>query len=151
MAGTDSSYTWITDADKAAFLALDCTDPATVQGGDPGDPNEAFVTCGTDPEFPGARYVLGPVELKGTDVTDATASPMYNSTGQVQPNEYQVNLSFSGEGGTKFGEVTTRLFSLYNPAVSSQVDRNRFAIVLDGLVISAPQTQAAILTGTATH
>ncbi len=149
MAGTASSYSWITDADKAAFLALDCTNQANLQGGDPGDPNAAFVTCGTDPNFPAARYLLGPVELRGTDVKTATASPAYNSVGAVIPNDYQVNLTFSSEGATKFGKVTTRLYSLYNPAVSTQVDRNRFGIVLDGLVISAPQTQAAILTGSA--
>jgi preprotein translocase subunit SecD len=139
--GTGSSYTWITEDIKAQFLALNCTDPATLQGGDPGNPNTAFVACDSET---GTRYIMGPVEVEGTDVANATASPMYNSTGNIIPNEYQVNLEFTGDGGNKFATVTGRLFPLYNLDV-----RNQFAIVLDGLVISAPRTEGVISAGTA--
>ncbi len=139
--GTGSSYEWITDDAKAQFLALDCTDPATLKGGNPGDPDTAFVAC--DPEF-GTRYLMGPVEVEGIDVATASASPMYNSTGNIIPNEFQVNLEFTGEGTNKFAAVTGRLYPLYGQDV-----RNQFAIVLDGLVISAPRTESVISAGTA--
>jgi preprotein translocase subunit SecD len=147
-AGTGSSYSWITDAVKTEFLALDCTNAAALLGGDPGNQAAAFVTCGT--ETPTARrYLLGPVEVQGIDVKTASASPASDSTGSVIPNEYQVNLTFTGSGTTKFADVTTRLAPLYSAANTTASMRNQFAIVLDGLVISAPRTESVIAAGTA--
>jgi preprotein translocase subunit SecD len=145
-AGTASSYSWITDAIKTQFLALDCTKPANLLGGNPGVQAAAFVTCGTETPT-GRRYILGPVEVQGTEVANATASPEYNSTGNVIPNSYQVNLTFTGAGTTKFADVTTRLYPLYSATTTSM--RNQFAIVLDGLVISDPRTESVIAAGTA--
>jgi preprotein translocase subunit SecD len=65
-----------------------------------------------------------------------------NTQGQATGTGWQVNLSFDSEGAKKFSNVTTRLASL-------QDARNQFAIVLDGLVVSAPQTRQAIPTGQA--
>ena len=142
---TGSSYVWITEDLKAEFLALDCTDPTNLEGGDPGDSKSAFVACEPATATSGAaRYLLGPVEVEGIDVADASASPMYNSTGSIIPNQYQVNLEFTGDGANKFATVTGRLFPLYKLDV-----RNQFAIVLDGLVISAPRTESVISGGTA--
>jgi len=145
-AGTASSYSWITDAVKAQFLALDCTLPANQQGGNTGDAKAALVTCGTETPTP-LRYILGPVEVQGIDIANATASPEYNSTGSVIPNSYEVNLTFTGSGTTKFATVTTRLAPLYS--TTKTVMRNQFAIVLDGLVISDPRTESVIAAGTA--
>lgn len=142
LVGTSSSYASITEADKAEFLALDCTNVESHKVGDVGQVDAAFVTCGTDPNRPTERYLLGPVELQGTDVSGATAGPLVNSVGAVQPNEYQVNLTFDSAGTDKFGTVTTRLVNAADP-------RNRFAIVLDGLVITAPTVQSAINNGQA--
>jgi preprotein translocase subunit SecD len=55
-----------------------------------------------------------------------------------------VNLEFTGAGADKFAAVTGRLYPLYDLDV-----RNQFAIVLDGLVISAPRTESVISAGTA--
>ncbi len=142
LVGTSSSYASITEADKAEFLALDCTNTADLKVGDVGQSDAAFVTCGTDADRPTERYLLGPVELQGTDVSNATAGPEYNSVGAVIPNSFQVNLTFDGQGTDKFGTVTTRL-------VNAAAPRNRFAIVLDGLVITAPTVQSAINNGQA--
>ncbi len=139
LVGTSSSYASITDAVKAEFLALDCTNKQSLLGGDPGDPAAAFVTCKDDGT---RRYVLGPVEVNGGDVTNATAGPAYNTVGAVIPNEFQVNLTFNGEGTDKFGAVTTRLVKAASP-------RNQFAIVLDGLVITDPRVDSAINNGQA--
>jgi preprotein translocase subunit SecD len=55
---------------------------------------------------------------------------------------WYVTLDFNGEGTTKFGAMTTRLTALPSP-------QNQAAIVLDGLVYSAPRINEAINTGTA--
>jgi preprotein translocase subunit SecD len=147
-AGTGSSYSWITDAIKTEFLALDCTKAENQLGGNPGVTTKPFVACAEN--NPGVRYLLGPVEVQGIDISNATASPEYNSTGNVVPNQFQVNLTFTGPGTTKFADVTTRLAPLYNATTTTTSSmRNQFAIVLDGLVISAPRTESVIAAGTA--
>jgi preprotein translocase subunit SecD len=55
---------------------------------------------------------------------------------------WYVVLDFNGEGTSKFGAMTTRLTSLPSP-------QNQAAIVLDGLVYSAPRINEPINTGTA--
>ena len=53
-----------------------------------------------------------------------------------------MNLEFDAEGTNAFGFVTSRLFGL--PSL-----QNQFAITLDGLVITAPSTNAVITNGQA--
>jgi preprotein translocase subunit SecD len=53
-----------------------------------------------------------------------------------------VLLTFNGEGTTKFGNLTARVTSLPAP-------QNQVAIVLDGLVVSAPRITEAIPSGNA--
>ncbi len=60
----------------------------------------------------------------------ASAGLATNSQG-VPTGGWQVNLDFTGEGKKKFGDTTRRLSALADP-------QNRFGIVLDGLVVSAP-------------
>jgi preprotein translocase subunit SecD len=55
---------------------------------------------------------------------------------------WYVVLDFNGEGTTKFGAMTSRLTGLPAP-------QNQAAIVLDGLVYSAPRINEAINAGTA--
>jgi preprotein translocase subunit SecD len=138
---TDASDpNWITPAIGAQFQQLNCADPDSVKAlrAQAPDPNKPFITCADDGS---AKYLLGPAELVGTDVTGASASLETNSQG-FTGTAWQVNLTFSSQGAEKFGKVTTRLYGLTG-------DRNRFAIVLDNLVISAPATEAAITTGSA--
>jgi len=51
-----------------------------------------------------------------------------------------VNLEFDGQGTREFTEISRRLFNLTG-------DQNRFGIVLDGLVISAPTMNGVISDG----
>jgi len=122
------------------FTQTDCSDPVVRQKLrlSTQDPNKPFITCAEDGS---EKYLLGPAELIGTDVTGATAGLQTNSQG-FTTGGWQVNLTFSGDGSDKFGKVTSRLATL-------QGDRNRFAIVLDNLVVSAPPTNEAITTGSA--
>jgi preprotein translocase subunit SecD len=138
---TDASdLNWVNQKLYDQFTALDCTNPKTIQDlrAQSPDPKQPFVTCSDDGT---EKYILGPSELSGTDVTGASASLETNSQG-FSGTAYQVNLTFSGEGTKRFGDVTSRLVNLTGT-------QNRFAIVLDNLAISAPTTQAAIRTGSA--
>lgn len=137
---TDASDTaWIDDALLKKFEELDCSKKENLQGGGGDDPAKPMVACDVDGS---AKYVLGPAEVLGKDVKDAAAAPETNSQGVVSGTGWQVNLEFSSSGAKKFGDVTSRLTKLTDA-------RNQFAIVLDGLVVSAPQTNEAITGGNA--
>ncbi|MEO9248939.1 protein translocase subunit SecD [Citricoccus nitrophenolicus] len=135
-----SDPNWITPELAAEFEAYDC--PAVL-----GDPNredlpqdEAAIVC--DPDQ-GVKYIVGPVEVPGTDIADADYGMVNTATG-VSTNQWAVNLTFDGEGANKFREVTQRLtpFPEGDP-------RKQFAIVLDGQVVSAPNSNAVITDGRA--
>src|SRR5699024_11548072 len=89
-----------------------------------------------------AKYILGPAELEGTDGASASSALGTTESGTVT-NQYVVQLNCTSERGEKFKEVTERLATL---APSGQ---NRFAIVLDRLVISAPSVDTVIAGGQA--
>ena len=142
-APTGTGQAAITPELQQEFAELDCSDPEAVRqtlrvpGKD--NPKKPLVTCDED----GAeKYILGPADVLGTDVDTATADLAMNNQG-VATGGWVVNLKFNGEGKKKFGDVTRRLFS-------EQGDLNRFAIVLDGLSVSAPTTNAVITNGEAT-
>jgi len=116
------------------FAALDCTKEESTRGGGGDSPDLPFVTCDRDGT---ARYVLGPAEVLGTQVKKATAAIDQQGSGG-----WYVALDFNKEGTTKFGAVTQRVVSLAAP-------QNQVAIVLDGLVVSAPRIISAITGGSA--
>ena len=64
---------------------------------------------------------------------------------------WQVNLTFNGAGTKAFGALTTEQFNKYwNSATSTATSPlDDIAIVLDGNIISAPQTEGAITGGSA--
>jgi preprotein translocase subunit SecD len=107
---------------------------------DPGkaDPTKPLVTCSTDGS---AKYLLGPVEVPGTDISDATAGLQTNSQG-ASTGGWVVNLTFNSKGTTEFAKISQRLYPLTQPL-------NQFAISLDGTVIEAPTMNAAITNGKA--
>jgi preprotein translocase subunit SecD len=128
---------WINQEVATQFQSLDCSKKNNLKGLR-SDPNKPLVTCSTDGT---ASYILGPVEVSGSDIGDASASLETNSQGATGV-DWQVNLNFKNDGPAKFAKVTSRLVNLEAP-------RNQFAIVLDGLVISAPRTNQAITGGQA--
>lgn len=130
---SDAAY-YITPAVQARFDELDCTKPENLTGGQSGDPDKALVTC--DPAGT-VKYVLGPVEIEGSHIANATSGLQVNSQGAVT-NTWVVNLEFDGEGTKTFAQVTERLQGLTSP-------QNQFGIVLDGLVISAPGLNPGVI------
>src|SRR5690606_27443845 len=135
-----SDLAWLTDDLVAEFDALDCTDPANLRGGAAlvGDPDVAVVTCDVDGT---AKFALGPVEIEG-DTIDGASSGLRVTAQGAYTTEWVVNLEFDSEGTAVFADTTTRLLSLESP-------RDQFAIVLDGLVISAPAVNTVIPNGQA--
>ena len=130
-----SDLAWITPQLDAEYQNLNCLVLDT-SGANVADPTKPLVTCSSDGGF---KYILGPVEVGGESISDATAGLIPGPTG-VSTNEWGVFIEFDATGTEQFRDVTERLIAL--PGV-----QNQFAIVLDGRVISAPRTLAAITDG----
>jgi len=132
-----SDAAWVTQKVEADFNQLDCAQPFRTAG-QVDDPAKPLVTCD---EFLLYKYILGPVEVRGENISDAFAGTITTQTG-ASTNTWAVNLEFDADGTQSFGAVTQRLFSLPSP-------QNQFAIVLDGYIITAPATNAVIPNGQA--
>lgn len=136
-----SDQAWITEQLLYDFYVLDCTDPANLIGGGGDDPEEPLVACSVDGS---SKFILGPMEIPGTDISSAS-SGFRTTEGGTVTNEYEVQMQFTAEGAQKFQEVTSRISGQEYVASGT----NRFAMVLDGLVLSAPTVQDPIPGGTA--
>lgn len=119
---------------NALYAALDCTNPENRQGTGTDVATDVILACSTDG---GAKYILAGAEVLGRQVSKATAA-VDTTTG----GNWFVSLTFNGEGTKAFGEQTARVVSLTAP-------QNQVAIVLDGLVVSAPRINEAIRGGSA--
>ncbi|MGF0116913.1 protein translocase subunit SecD [Promicromonospora sp. Marseille-Q5078] len=137
-ASDPSDLAQITPEIQEQFEKLDCTDPANLQGGGGDDPDAPLVTCGEDGTV---KYILGPMEVDGVHISSASSGLVPGANGSVT-NEWGVFLNFDNEGTKEFRETTTRISGLEQP-------RNQFAIVLDGLVVSAPSVSTPISDGQA--
>lgn len=119
---------------NAKFATLDCSTNDARQGLGADTPEETIVTCARSSA---TKYILGPAEVVGRQISKASAG-LDSQAG----NAWTVLLTFNGEGTTKFGNLTARVTSLPAP-------QNQVAIVLDGLVVSAPRITEAIPSGNA--
>ncbi|RNE66574.1 protein translocase subunit SecD [Cryobacterium tepidiphilum] len=129
-----SDLNYVTPALQAKYDSFDCSTINNTSNVAPAD--EPLVTCETDGSV---KYLLGPVEVSGEHITDATNGQRQTQTG-ASTGEWVVNIVFDQTGAKSFATVTTRLSGL-------QGVQNQFAIVLDGEVISAPRTLAVITDG----
>ncbi|NBO25846.1 MAG: protein translocase subunit SecD, partial [Actinobacteria bacterium] len=115
------------------FSALDCA-KSDILKGSTDDPAQYLISCEKDASV---KYALAPADLVGTDIDSATAGLPQQGAGG-----WQVELQMTSEGAKKFADSTTKLSALEKP-------NDQFAIVLDGVVISAPSVNEAILGGSA--
>ncbi|WP_313541279.1 protein translocase subunit SecD [Leifsonia aquatica] len=130
-----SDLAWVTPKLQADFNAYSCS--ANKSQDDSAAPtDQPLITCDDQDQV---KYLLGPVEVKGLNISDASAGLMQTSQG-ASNGQWAVNIVFDSTGTKQFADVTTRLVGLTGA-------QNQFAIVLDGKVISAPTTQAAITDG----
>ena len=132
-----SDLNWVTPALQAQYEQFNCaSEDAQVANTAPAD--LPLITC----DFSNTvKYILGPVEVFGSDISNAGANLVTTSTGATT-GQWAVDLSFNAKGTKDFGDVTTRLNGLSG-------SQNQFAIVLDGKVLTAPATNAAITNGSA--
>jgi preprotein translocase subunit SecD len=130
-----SDLNWITEQLADEYTNYQCAadnDLSTARDDEP------LVTCSTDGT---AKFILGPVEVQGSDISDATNGLATDSQGN-STNTWAVNLEFDRQGTDRFSDVTSRLVALQAP-------QNQFAVTLDNQVITAPSANAAITDGKA--
>ena len=135
-----SDRNWITADLYKQYEAKDCT-AARNEDADSADTTKPMVACSTDGQ---EKYILGPVELNGSDIS--TASHSQETSGQgVTTGRWAVNIQFNDEAREKFQNITSRLNAIR--AQNASDPRARFAILLDGKVLSSPVSQAVISDG----
>jgi preprotein translocase subunit SecD len=92
----------------------------------------------------GGKYVLDKPVFKGADVTSENAVLLPNSS------QWAVNLTLDGAATKAYGALSTSQYDIYYPNVNSNADDavlDQTAMVLDGDVVSAPQTADAVTSG----
>ena len=132
-----SDLAWVTPALEKQLANLNCADPKSVEA-IVDDPTKPMVTC--DAERP-LKYILGPAEVFGTEISNATSGQQTTQGGSTS-GIWEVRLDFNSAGTKSFCDLTSRITSLPSP-------RNQGAIVLDNKVISNPVPQAALCAGNA--
>jgi preprotein translocase subunit SecD len=88
------------------------------------------------------RYVLGPADMGGNGVKNA--SVIIDQAGQ-----YQVQLNFTGKGSTEFDKIASQRYPYYQRNPTNPPYQSLEAFELDGVVYSAPTIQANSFNGTA--
>lgn len=130
-----SDPAWVTPELQAEYDAFDCASLATATT-NVAPEDEPLITCESDLSI---KYILGPVEVDGSNISDARYGQRQGANGAAT-GEWAIYPTFDADGTEAFADITTRLVSLPSP-------RDQFAAVLDGKVLIAPQTNAAITNG----
>ena len=125
-----SDPNWVSPELQAEYDAFSC-DQVDEVAANVAPVDEPLITCDVDGT---AKYLLGPVEVNGSDITDAFSGQEQGNQG-VNTGRWVVNIRFNPDGATAIKDLTTRLLPLPSP-------RNQFGAVLDGRVITAPYVQA---------
>jgi preprotein translocase subunit SecD len=105
------------------------------------NPNGQTVSCDSS----GGKYVLDKAVFVGGDITNVTTGLQQNS------EQWVVDLTLNGKAASAFGTLTTNQYNTYFSGYQSG-DQNdtvldQTAVVLDGNVQSAPETDGAITAG----
>lgn len=128
-----SDMSWVTEKLQSEFLVYDCANPENDAANAPA--GQPLITC----DDTGAiKYILGPMELSGDAIDDATSGR------DQQSGAWTVNLTLNAHGTDVFGDISQRL---YQNKLDGLTPRDQFAFVLDGKVLSAPQMNGVILNG----
>jgi len=124
----DKALDWQpTEACQAAFAEFTCETKVTEV------PDQGLFACNQEKT---EKYLLGPTLIEGNQLTSAVAGIPQNNVNWV------VNLEFNPSGSAAFEKATRQISQQSEP-------QNRFAIVLDGVSISAPSVNEAIPGGRA--
>lgn len=106
----------------AQFNKLDCSNPKNRGQGIQDDPAKQMAACESDGSL---KYVLDVAKVIGTDISSASAGVQQGST------QWLVQLDFKSSGASEWSKLTSTAFNSKDP-------RNKVAVVLDGVVITAP-------------
>jgi preprotein translocase subunit SecD len=104
-------------------------------------PNLQIVSCDSS----GGKYALDVAKIPGTQIATATAELSTTS------NQWEVLVTLKGAGTTAFANLTSEQASKYYTDASTNEDDfwlDTIAVVLDGNVTTAPETNGAIPGGT---
>ncbi|HJV13718.1 MAG TPA: protein translocase subunit SecD [Propionibacteriaceae bacterium] len=124
----DQALTWQpSEACQSAFAEFTCETKVTEVA------DQGLFACSQEKT---EKYLLGPTLIEGNQLATAVAGIPQNSVNWV------VNLEFNSEGSAAFEAATRELSQKTEP-------ENRFAIVLDGVSISAPTVNEPIPGGRA--
>jgi preprotein translocase subunit SecD len=124
----DQALDWQpTEACQAAFAEFTCETKVTEVA------DQGLFGCNQEKT---EKYLLGPTLIEGNQLTTAVAGIPQNNVNWV------VNLEFNPQGAAAFEQATREISQKSEP-------QNRFAIVLDGVSISAPSVNEAIPGGRA--
>jgi preprotein translocase subunit SecD len=125
---TDQALDWQpTEGCQAAFAEFTCETKVNEVA------DQGLFACNQEKT---EKYLLGPALIEGNQLATAVAGIPQNNVNWV------VNLEFNSEGATAFEQATREISQKSEP-------QNRFAIVLDGVSISAPSVNEAIPGGRA--
>ncbi|KAB1644055.1 protein translocase subunit SecD [Gulosibacter chungangensis] len=131
----------------ADFYAFNCADLGNRT--EPSASDQPMITCdstGTE------KFILGPVEITGSNIKDATNGVVTTSQGATT-GQWAVNLEFDATGTEQFRAVTERLYAIGNTVDQNtgtvDTNRSRFAVTMDDIVIVAPTANAVITDGKA--
>jgi preprotein translocase subunit SecD len=122
----DEILAWTRSPDQRSMRQLarfNCDDEV------PDNPSRVIVACDEE----GLKYLLSPAIIEGTQLDDASFGIPQNEV------QYVVNLDFNGEAADTFADVTRAITGT----------NEQFAIVLDGVVLSAPVVNQPITDGNA--
>ena len=155
----NSSDSWITEQMIYDAAMTDCTAEQNLTGSTQ-DPAKAVISCAKDGS--GTVYLLGPADIAGTNIANATSGLETTSQGSTT-NKWVVSLEFDSEGTSQFAAVSKRLLTYRdaagaksssgqaNPQAQVNQQKAEFAIVLDGLTIMAsgfsPDVKSPITNG----
>jgi preprotein translocase subunit SecD len=124
----DKALDWQpTEACQTAFAEFTCETKVTEVA------EQGLFACNQEKT---EKYLLGPALIEGNQLATAVAGIPQNNVNWV------VNLEFNSEGAAAFEQATRAISQRSDP-------QNRFAIVLDGVSISAPSVNEAIPGGRA--
>ena len=129
---TPPTWRWITPRGRRQqFDALDCTDPARRSTDVVDDPAKPLVTCDDDGV---AKYILGPVAVSRRPDHRRHLRLPASTSRAASPARSRSSLDVQRRGHQGSSPTSRRDAGRRCPT-----PQNQFAIVLDGLVISAPR------------
>ncbi|MBL7494750.1 protein translocase subunit SecD [Frankia sp. CNm7] len=114
------------------YEALTCA-PQDIRGSGGGSDNPSDWAAACDKDGT-TKYLLKPAAVVGTDIKTASAGLLQTSAGgaNINTGQWVVNVDFTGSGQGKFTKLT------------EETQGKQVAIVLDGVVQSAPVTNERI-------